>query len=474
MKKIITLFVALFATIYLMADSTVDYYLTHPYLFQDTKLTDTGTQHEGKEVYTNADGKIKMGADGWSDFHYDGTSRCIFDDINMSEAGAYVLTLTYRGNTSDAEIIVNGVANFVALDGTSPYTQAIELVAGMNTIKVGKGTWIGVQKIELRKVKPSEAADYYLTHIYYFSDTQLTPNPSGDPGECFNAEGARIKLNSDGYSDFHWNDDLGKSQVIFDGINMSTAGSYLLTVDYRKTTDPGSDAELIVNGVSSFHKLTGGEFKVAVDLNAGVNTIKIGKGCWIGVKSISLKVNTEIADYYLSHTYYFRDTKLTKDESGAENEYFNAEGARIKLNSDGYSDFHWNDDLGKSAAIFDGINMSQAGKYLLSVVYSGTTIGEGRNDVELIVNGVSTNVVFDGTSPFEKTIELVAGMNTIKFGKGCWVGIYSIVLDGPKSSWGTDVENVNVTDDVRKVLIDGQICIIRDGMIYNTLGQSVK
>ncbi len=427
MRKISMLLVAMFTMVSISAkvaltdeQKTSDYFLSHPYLFSETKLTATGNTDY---PYKNVEGEnIKLGADGWSDFHWDGPSSCIFDSINISTAGKYYVTVNYRGKTSNGSLVVNGDTTALVLDGKSSYVQLIKLNAGMNTIKVCKGEWIGVYSIELSTFCPSaevaQAADYYLNNPYYFECTTLTA--TGDAERPYkNAEGENIKLNADGWSDFHWD---GPSSCIFDNINMSKAGKYNLIVNYRGTTN---DGWLVVNGDSTSIALDGSAFKKIIDLKAGMNTIKLCKGTWFGVKSIELAglcaddATAQTADYYLNNTYYYQCTTLYDTIAHDEAVKYNADGL-IKLTSDGWSDFHWD---GTSRVIFDNINLSEAADYTVTITYRNK-----GSKVDFIVNDETQVVAFSG-SPYEATVALKAGMNTIKIGKNDgWIGVYSLDL----------------------------------------------
>ena len=399
-----------------------DYFLTHPYLFSDTELTATGN---ADYPYTNAEGEnIKKTDDGWSDFHWDGPSSCIFDNINISKPGQYVLSVNYRGSTDEGWIVVNGDSTKIALNNSSPYTQQIKLKAGMNKIKVCKGCWFGVYSIELASTCPTpeeaQAADFYLTHPYRFECTNLTATGNADyPYK--NAENENIKLTDDGWSDFHWD---GPSSCIFDNINISEAGDYYLTLNYRGTTDEGW---IVVNGDSTKIALKGEPYQQRITLKSGMNTIKVCKGCWFGVKSIELEAAglcapqnvAQSADYYLSNTYYYQCTALRDTVAHDENVKCNADGL-IKLTADGWSDFHWD---GVSRVIFDNINLSEAGDYEVTINYRNT-----GNKVDFIVNDEVSVVKFEGT-PYVATVALKVGMNTIKVGKNDgWIGIYSMDL----------------------------------------------
>ncbi|MBR1808164.1 MAG: InlB B-repeat-containing protein [Paludibacteraceae bacterium] len=435
MRKVYLMMAAMLMTLSMSANPTeeqvADYYLSHPYLFSHTALTATGN---ADYPYKNAEGEnIKMTDDGWSDFHWDGPSSCIFDNINMSTAGKYYVKLNYRGTTSDGSLVVNGDTTALILDG-SEYVKLINLNAGMNTIKVCKGTWIGVYSIELSTFCPSaevaQAADYYLSNPYYFECTTLTPK-TDEENVYYNAANEKIKLYADGWSDFHWD---GPSNCIFDNINMSKAGKYTLIVNYRGTTSNGT---LVVNDESSALTLDGqSPYKKIIDLKAGMNTIKLGKGEWFGVKSIELAglcqddATTQAADYYLNNTYYFQCTALRDTVAHDENVKYNADGL-IKLTGDGWSDFHWD---GPSRAIFDNINMSEAGDYTMTVVYRNT-----GNKVDVIVNDETQTVAFAG-SPYEATVALKAGMNTIKIGKNDgWIGVFSLDLKKVEKIFNTTI-----------------------------------
>ncbi len=436
MKKIFLLLAAMFTVVSISAKVALtdeqkapDYFLTHPYLFSDTELTATGN---ADYPYKNAEGEnIKKTDDGWSDFHWDGPSSCIFDNINISTAGKYYLKLNYRGTTTNGSLVVNGDSTALSLDG-SEYVKLINLKAGMNTIKVCKGTWIGVYSIELSTFCPSpevaQAADYYLSNPYYFECTNLTATGNADyPYK--NAEGENIKMTADGWSDFHWD---GPSSCIFDNINMSAAGKYFLKLNYRGTTDNGW---LVVNGDSTALKLDGSPFKKLIDLKAGMNVIKVCKGTWFGMKSIELTdlcggEDAKQPDYYLNNTYYFQCTKLTAT-GNADYPYKNVEGENIKMTADGWSDFHWD---GPSSCIFDDINISEAGDYELSVNYRGSS-----DNGSIVVNGDTTKVVLNNTPPYTQTVQLKAGMNVIKVCKGTWFGVYSIDLKKIEKVFNTTI-----------------------------------
>ena len=425
MRKTFMLLVAMLAVVSISAKVALtdeqkapDYFLSHPYLFSETKLTATDNPDY---PYKNAEGEnIKLYSDGWSDFHWDGPSSCIFDSINISTAGKYFVAVNYRGTTNNGSLVVNGDSTDLVLDGTAPYVQLIYLNAGYNTIKVCKGTWIGVYSIELSTFCPSaevaQSADYYLSNPYYFECTTLT-DKTDEESVYYNAENEKIKLYSDGWSDFHWD---GPSSCIFDNINISTAGKYNLVVNYRGTTTEGW---LVVNGDSTKIALDGSAFKKIIDLKAGMNTIKLCKGTWFGVKSIELSglcaddATAQAPDYYLNNTYYFQCTALKDTIVNDEAVKYNADGL-IKLVADGWSDFHWK---GTSRVIFDNINLSEAGDYTISIVY----VGSGT--VDFFLNDLSLPYTLDGNSPVEATLPFQAGMNTIKIGKNNgWPNFYSL------------------------------------------------
>ncbi len=264
-----------------------DYYLSNVYYNQCTPLRDTTVVREsGSEKATcNADGLIKRSDDGWSDYHWDGVSRVIFDNINMSKAGNYVLTVNYRG-TGTVDYIVNEDTTALKLDGTSPLVTSVSLNAGMNTIKFGKNDgWPGFYSIALAECPDAalaQSADYYLGNAYYVKCTALRDTVDGS-GAPVKWNGGYLKLTDDGWSDYHWD---GPSNVIFDNINMSKAGDYKMIVETRNV----GSVYLVINGDSTIMNLDGtSPVTQVVTLNSGMNTIAFCKKAdWPGFKSITL------------------------------------------------------------------------------------------------------------------------------------------------------------------------------------------
>ena len=271
---------------------SADFYLSNVYYNQCTPLKDTTVvRGDASENTTcNADGLIKRTEDGWSDYHWDGVSRVIFDDINMSKAGNYILTVNYRG-TGTVDYIVNEDATTLKLDGTTPLVMSIALKAGMNTIKFGKNDgWPGFYSIALSEYPSdcpdaalAQSTDYYLGNAYYVKCTALCDVVDGD-GAAVKWNGGYLKLTDDGWSDYHWN---GPSNVIFDNINMSKAGDYKMIVETRNA----GSVYLVINGISTVMDLDGtSPVTQVVTLNSGMNTIAFGKKAdWPGFKSLTLE-----------------------------------------------------------------------------------------------------------------------------------------------------------------------------------------
>lgn len=411
-----------------------DYYLSNEYLYKDTKLTKDA---DGEDVeYFNAEGaRIKLTADGWSDFHWNddkGKGAAIFDGINLSHAGLYTLQFNSRGSGTALDIVVNGVTTTFSGDCAALKVEHVALNRGANVIQFKKNDgWYGVYSLTL--ILEADAPDYYLKNTYETANSQAWPVIAHDQAVYQNEVGL-IKLVDDNvWSDFHWD---GPSAVVFDRINLSAAGKYDLTFTVRN----GAKQDIVVNGeVVATVQPTGSEVSVKeVALKEGMNTICYQKNDgWGSVKSLTIVPAdpcggelAKSADYYLTHSYLFTCTTLTKDEAGEANEYFNAEGGRIKLNGDGYSDFHWNDDKGKSAVIFDNINLENKGKYDITLIQKN---GWDAAAVTVYVNG---EVVAAPTLTKGLTEEVVAydavmnaGMNTIKIEKKAdWPNIGGIKL----------------------------------------------
>ncbi len=264
-----------------------DYYLSNVYYNQCTPLRDTTVVREsGSETATcNADGLIKRSEDGWSDYHWDGVSRVIFDNINMSKAGNYVLTVNYR-NTGTVDFIVNEDTTALKLGDTTPLVMSVALKEGMNTIKFGKNDgWPGFYSIALADCPDAtlaQSADYYLGNAYYVKCTALRDTVDGS-GAAVKWNGGYLKLTDDGWSDYHWD---GPSNVIFDNINMSKAGDYKMIVETRNV----GSVYLVINGDSTVMNLDGtSPVTQVVTLNSGMNTIAFCKKAdWPGFKSLTL------------------------------------------------------------------------------------------------------------------------------------------------------------------------------------------
>ena len=270
-----------------------DYYLSNVYYYQCTPLSDTivvrvdADGNTTNETTTcNADGLIKRVDDGWSDYHWDGVSRVIFDNINMSKAGNYVLTVNYR-NSGTVDFIVNSDTTALKLDGTSPLVMEVALNAGMNTIKFGKNDgWPGFYSIALADCPDAalaQSADYYLGNKYYVKCTALKDTVDGS-GAAVKWNGGYLKVYDDGWSDFHWD---GPSNVIFDNINMSKANDYKMTIETRGV----GSVDLVINGDTTAVMNFDGTSPViqVVSLKAGMNTIAFcKKSDWAAFKSITL------------------------------------------------------------------------------------------------------------------------------------------------------------------------------------------
>ena len=87
----------------------------------------------------------------------------------------------------------------------------------------------------------------------------------------------------------------------------------------------------------------------------------------------------------------------------------------------------------------------------------------------------ATGVVWEGENLWNKTadLEIPEGMNCYTItGWGEKDGTWSLYtpIDGPT----TDNEQVVINKKATKIVYNGQICIIRDGVIFNVLGQVIK
>lgn len=131
------------------ASNTQDYYILNRYYSAKTKLTPT-VDSNFEPCFKNADNQyIKIdGKHLYSDFHWNGTTSVIFDEINMLNAGTYTMTISANyPSSATVNIVVNGtqVATNVA-----PSTIDVNLNTGNNTIKIVKNNnWANIYYIAL-------------------------------------------------------------------------------------------------------------------------------------------------------------------------------------------------------------------------------------------------------------------------------------------------------------------------------------
>lgn len=300
---------------------TADYYLSNPYYFQCTALKDSVFENKDgskENVKANADGLIKLTDDGWSDFHWSGTSRAIFDSINMSAAGDYTLIVNYRSK-GGIDLIVNEDTTKTNLEeGASPARMKIALKEGMNTIKLGKGGWLSFYSIQLEKI----------TKVV---TTTITFDKQGGVG--------------------------GTESVV------ATQGEAMpkITVPTREGyVFEGYFSE--IEGGSQYYAMDGSSFKAwdreeeAFTLYAHWNNGSTGGDCPTAEQATS-------EDWYLTHMYDARCTELTNtwEKDNGAYIYTNVEDGKVKITADGqWIDFYWADP---SSIVFDSIYVSEDGYY---------------------------------------------------------------------------------------------------------------
>lgn len=278
-----------------------DYYLSNPYLTSNSEYWDEVYEGDPATTKKNSIGWIKIYDDGWSDYHWDGPSAVVYNNINMSKAGKYNVTMETR-NKGKIDFVVNGVVvETMTMDGTSPVVkQNVELAAGMNTIALQKNSdWVAFKQITIAKAfdpavceigadvtcpetTSATEADFYLDNFYYFLCTKLTA--TGNPDYPYtNAEGENIKV-SGNFSDYHWD---GPSSVIYDNINLSTSGVYTL---YMYGRNGGKFSVVINNDTVDVMSYSEGKAVATINLKKGANTIKLAKHTdWPGHYAIGLK-----------------------------------------------------------------------------------------------------------------------------------------------------------------------------------------
>lgn len=390
-----------------------DYYLSNPYYFQCTALKDTLAHDEN--VKANADGLIKLTGDGWSDFHWDGTSRAIFDNINLSAAGDYTLTINYR-NSGSLDLIVNDETTNINLDGASPAKLKVSLQEGMNTIKLGKtNAWQGFYSISLEKI----------TKVV---TTTITFDKQGGEG--------------------------GTESVV------ATQGEAMPEIDVPTRTDWFFNGYFdAAEGGSKYYNVDGSGAKV---WDKESETATLYAQWYDGTPVLDLNVecpDKEAAmapDYYLNNMYLALCTELKPsiviDDQGRK-DFELSDGSIVLLNKDSnllklcgdreYVEWHWDDKWGKSSLIFDNIYVSESGNYDIEWTQ------RNGGTVALYVNGDSIdhfNAPAKGNLTFYRMPLKAGEANTIKIEKvKDWPQTYGIQLH--KSS--AEVSKTTVTLDMQ-------------------------
>ncbi len=296
-----------------------DYYLSNPYYFQCTALKDTLAHDEN--VKANADGLIKLTGDGWSDFHWDGISRAIFDNINLSAEGDYTLIVNYR-NKGGIDLIVNEDTTKTNLDGVSPARMKVTLKEGLNTIKFGKSdSWPSFYSIQLEKI----------TQVV---TTTITFDKQGGVG------GTESVVATQGEA--------------MPEITLPTRDGYVFEGYFTE-----------IEGGGQYYAMDGSSFKAwdkddeQFTLYAHWNDGGTGGDCPTMAQATS-------EDWYLTHMYDARCTELTNtwEKDGGAYIYTNVEGDRVKITASGeWLDFYFADP---SSIVFDSIYVSQDGYYDLT------------------------------------------------------------------------------------------------------------
>lgn len=510
--------------------SANDYFLNNVYYAVCTSMSAT-KDNQGQDCYSNADGFIKVVENKFVDFHWDGASNVIFNNINMSEAGTYTLTYLYRsGSNGSVNVIVNGTnvgslttTNTNWADGT--VQMQVTLKAGSNTIKIGKKSeWpqsYGIQlskqgggdtpTVEINVDCPEKSAatanDYYLSHPYYALCTSWTPKMNGkeivtDGGQkvLVNTAGALFKLTADGKRvDFHWDDATGVSAIIFDNINISSAGAYTLSYHYQAGS--AGSIKVYVNGLLTSTPSTpatsgDGEISVTnIQLIAGSNTIKIEKnkewpqsyyiqltkGSSPGVdikvdcpdKTVSCKY-----DYYIDHIYYALCTEWTTKMS-AQGEVVKEGGLPVLQNKNGdlfrlYTDgkhVTWspNDDSG--CIIFDKIYVNTSGKY--DVIW----YQQNGGTLSMSVNGtvVATPIATGNDSVRVKDVTLLGrSANVIKLAKLATSSPRTLGIQIAKQAGPSALKEQSAQEDnAVKFIHDGHLYIQKNDKLYTIHGVPV-
>ena len=192
-----------------------------------------------------------------------------FYNVNVPTAGNYALSVRFAngsGATSTHLVSVNGGANttisypHTGWDNWTTTTIRVNLNAGNNTIRFGKGTnYAELDYIDL----PRYEAEY------------ATINRATTRAACCGASNGRVAAYID-YPD---------SYVHFNNINVPAAGSYTLTVRFANGSGATSSHLVSVNGGASAtlnYAHTGWDnwttVTMSVNLNAGNNTIRFTKG----------------------------------------------------------------------------------------------------------------------------------------------------------------------------------------------------
>lgn len=391
-----------------------DYYLSNPYLSYCTARHDS-VDVNGDAAMGNADGLIKVYDDGWSDFHWCGTSRIIYDNINLSAAGDYMLTVTYR-NKGNVEFFVNDAQSTLTLpENQSPMKVKVALNAGMNTIKFGKGDWLGFYSIQLEKI----------TKVV---TTTITFDKQGGEGGT-------------------------ESVVATQGENMPE-----IEVPTRAEWFFNGYFDAAEGGVKYYN--ADGSSAKAWDKES--ETATLYAQWYDGTPVLDLNVECPdkdaamAPDYYLNNMYLALCTDIkpyiVTDEQGRK-DFSLSDGSIVLLNKDSnllklcgdreYVDWHWSDSLGHSSLIFDNIYVSESGNYDIEWTQ------RNGGTVALYVNGDSIdhfNAPAKGNLTFYRMALKAGEANTIKIEKvKDWPQTYGIQLH--KSS--AEISKTTITFDMQ-------------------------
>jgi len=293
------------------------------------------------------------------------------------------------------------------------YTNATHLTAGFGNMPLGDLNWFPAKKAEWETKKTAIEAEIKALAGGEVK-TQLVASPEAETGTASGSAkkvdmGDRFAIRVAGAGDPSWT------------FTMPSAGTYDISVRNRTwyaQNNPGRETNLIVNGTQVGKVTIGIEITSAlewgtgtitgVSLNAGTNTIKLGKN-WGYAEYLDIQIksgSTVVKQLWASQA---------TDPDGAEFHCASVVKGVGKLcaNGDAYLD-------ASGGGVSLPVNITSAGQYILQ--FKGMVLGGGNASAALSVNGTAAgSIAFTGkdsvfVNASSNLVQLNAGANTIALG----------------------------------------------------------